>query len=153
MAVFRRLRYTPVSETGDPDDYRPNSRLGFAVDLGDEAGRVQSLSFIFEVVAPGDVGALHKHATAEAIFIEDGELEVRIGDRTERIGSEEVAFIPPDTPHGWRNVGTNDLRLRAVFPSDILTIAMLERTPAPGTEADPPQPPTWMDLRTAIDMG
>src|SRR5262249_37841965 len=61
MATFRGLRYTPVSAMGDPDDFRPNSRLGFAVDPGDEAGCVQSLCLIFEVVGPGDAVGLHRH--------------------------------------------------------------------------------------------
>jgi Cupin domain len=152
MAIFRGLRYAPVSELG-PDHYRPDSRLGIASDPGDDAGRVQSLGFIFEVVAPGDAGALHRHPTDEAIFIEDGELEVLMGDKVDRIGPEEVAFVPRNTPHRWRNIGQREVRLRAVFPSDLIVIQMLERTPAPGTEADLPQPATWVDLRASGDLG
>jgi quercetin dioxygenase-like cupin family protein len=150
MAILRGLRYRSVSDWGDPDDFRPTSRLALAADPGDESGQVHALSLIFEVVGPGDVGALHRHPTDEAIFIDDGELEVRIGDRVERIGPEEVAFVPRNVPHGWKNVGTTELRLRAVFPSDVLAIEMLERTPAPGTEGDNPQPPSWIDVRSVI---
>jgi uncharacterized cupin superfamily protein len=149
MAVFRNLRYQPISEMGDPDDYRTDSRLGFAVDPGDGLGRVDSISLFFESVGPGEVGPLHVHAADEAIFVEDGELEVRIGDQVDRIGPEEVAFIPRNTPHGWRNVGPGELKLRAVHPTNVIAIEYLERNPAPGTEGDSPQPPTWIDIRGA----
>jgi mannose-6-phosphate isomerase-like protein (cupin superfamily) len=150
MAVFRGLRYTTLSEMDDPDDFRPGSRLGFAVDPGDEHGRVDSISLFFEVVGPGEIGPMHVHAADEAIFIEDGELEVQIGDQINRIKPEEVAFIPRNVPHGWRNVGTTDLTLRAIHPTNVITIVYQQRNPAPGTEGDAPQPPTWIDLRTLI---
>jgi quercetin dioxygenase-like cupin family protein len=153
MAIRRNLKYVPLSKMDDPDDYRPNSRLAFAVDPGDGEGRVvRSLGFIFEVVGPGDAVALHRHATDEAIFVEDGQLEVRIGDHVETIGPEEVAFIPRNVPHSWRNLGSRDLKLRGIFPSDVIPIEMLKRTPAPGTEGNPPQPPTRIDMRT-FDTG
>jgi quercetin dioxygenase-like cupin family protein len=148
MAVFRDLRYQRLSEMDDPDDYRADSRLGFAVDPGDEQGRVDSISLFFEFVGPGEVCPMHVHAADEAIFIEDGELEVRIADQVERIKPDEVAFIPRNTPHGWRNVGSTELQLRAVHPTNIIAIEYLERNPAPGTEDEPPQPPAWFDIRS-----
>jgi mannose-6-phosphate isomerase-like protein (cupin superfamily) len=100
MAILRNLRYKSVADWGDPDDYRPNSRLALAVDPGDGSGRLaQSLCLIFGVVGPGDAGAaLHRHPTDEAIFIEEGELEVRIGEQVEVIRPGEVAFIPRNVP-------------------------------------------------------
>ena len=150
MAVFRNLRYQRISEMEDPDDYRTDSRLGFAADPGDEHGRVDSISLFFEVVGPGEVCPMHVHAADEAIFIENGELEVRIGDLVDRVKPEDVAFIPRNTPHGWRNVGSSELKLRAVHPTNIITIEYVERNPAPGTEEDAPQPPAWFDVQSVI---
>ena len=98
MAVFRNLRYQRLSEMDDPDDYRTDSRLGFAVDPGDEHGRVDSISVFFEFVGPGEMVPMHVHAADEAIFIENGEHEVRIGGQV-------IASRPgrsrsyPATPH------------------------------------------------------
>jgi mannose-6-phosphate isomerase-like protein (cupin superfamily) len=84
------------------------------------------------LMAPGDVDALHTDIpTNEAIFVEDGELEIRIGDRVELIGPDDVPFIPRVVLLGWPNVGSSELKLRAVFPLDVIAI----ETPAtPGPE-------------------
>ncbi len=93
---------------------------------------------------------LHVHPIDEAILVEGGRMEVRIGDTVDQVGPEGVAFIPRGLPHAWRSVGDVDLKLRAVFPTDVLAIQYLERNPAPGTEDDPPRPPWWVDLREAL---
>jgi len=149
MAILRNLRYKAVSDWGSPFSPRPNSRLALAADPGDAAGRVQSLSMFFEVVAAGDVGALHRHPTDEAIYIEDGELEVRIGDRVEMIGPGDVAFVPRTVPHGWRNLGPSALRFRAVFASDLIGMERLARTPELDEKPDPQQI-AWIDVRAAL---
>ena len=66
---------------------------------------------------------------------------MRIGDSIDRVRPEGVAFIPSGLPHAWRSVGENDLKLRAVFPTDFVVIQYLERNPAPGTVEDAPRPP------------
>ncbi len=151
MTIVSGLAYAPVTDPNDPDDYRPTSRLALVFDPGDESGRaVRNLSFIFELAAPGDGAPLHVHPVDEAIIVEDGEMEVRVDDAVDRVGPGGVAFIPRGLPHAWRSVGDVDLELRAVFPSDVLTVHYLERNPAPGTEDDPPRPPWWIDLREAL---
>ena len=65
-------------------------------------------------------------------------------------GVEEgaVVFIPADVPHGALNTGNEPVRIFAVYPSTTVGLRYLERDPAPGTEADQPQPPVTLDLRT-----
>ncbi len=151
MAIVQDFRYEPLTDPSDPDDYRPNSALAFVIDPGDESGaHVRDLSFIFERIAPGDRIPLHRHPTDEALVIEAGAAEVRVGEDVRQVEPGAVAFIPRGTPHGTRNLGPEDVRLHAVFPSEVIAIQYLDRNPAPGTEADTPRPPWWIDLREVL---
>ena len=58
-----------------------------------------------------------------------------------------MIFIPAGTPHGTANNRDRPLQIHAVFPALVIEIAMLERNPAPGTEADRPRRSRY-DLRT-----
>jgi len=131
----------------DPDDYRPESRLRFAADPGDDCGRVDDLTVIIEDIAPGDRIPLHRHRIHELVVIVSGQGEVRFGEATFPVGPDSVIFIPAGTVHGTRNTGEGPLRLHAVFPSSLIDMAMLERNPAPGTETDAPSH-TVYDVRT-----
>lgn len=124
---------------GDPDDHRPASRWGLKVDPGDDRGRVTTLAVIIEEIAPGDRIPLHTHDVDEAITILDGLADARLGDETRRVGPGSVVFIPAGVAHGTANAGPGPLQIHAAFPATSIEIAMIERNPAPGTEADPPR--------------
>ena len=142
------------SMVGDPDDHRPASRWGLRVDPGDARGQVTTLGIITEEIAPGDRIPLHTHDVDEAITILDGAADTRLGDETRRVGVGTVVFIPAGVPHGTANAGDQPLRIHAVVPATSIEIAMLERNPAPGTEADPPRRSRY-DLRTGevVELG
>ncbi len=120
---------------------------GLKVDPGDENGRVDSLAIIAEEIAPGDAIPLHTHEVDEAITILSGHAETRLGEERRRVGAGTVIFIPAGTPHGTANAGDEPLQIHAVFPATSIEIVMLERNPAPGTEADTPRR-NRHDLRT-----
>ena len=132
---------------GDPDDHRPASRWGLKVDPGDANGRVDTLGIITEEIAPGDAIPLHTHDVDEAITILDGSADARLGSDRREVGAGTIIFIPAGTPHGTANAGDGPLLIHAVFPAQVIEIAMLERNPAPGTEADRPRRSRY-DLRT-----
>ncbi len=73
--------------------------------------------------------------------------DARLGEEKRRVGAGSVIFIPAGTPHGTANAGEVPLEIHAVFPATTIEIAMLERNPAPGTEADAPRRSRY-DLRT-----
>lgn len=147
MAILSRFDYAPFDES-DPDDFRPSSRWAVLVDpAGDSAARVDDITLIVEEIAPGDRIPLHTHPISEVIVILEGSAEVTLGDDTRHVDSGTVVFIPAGTPHGTRNVGTAPIRLHAMFPSEQIGIQYLERNPAPGTEADAPQPAFTIDAR------
>ena len=106
------------------------------------------LAVILEEIAPGEGIPLHRHRIDEVLFYESGDAEVRVDADTYRVAAGDVVIVPAGAAHGTRNVGTDVVRLHAVFPSHRIDIAYLERNPAPGTEGDPPQAPAMWDSRT-----
>ncbi|MCA1588694.1 MAG: cupin domain-containing protein, partial [Chloroflexi bacterium] len=110
-------------------------------------GPIDSLAIIREAIGVGDRIPLHTHDVDEAITILDGVADTRLGEEQRRVGPDAVVFIPAGTPHATANAGTSSLEIQAVFPTTTIEIAMLERNPAPGTEADAPRRSRY-DLRT-----
>lgn len=151
MSIIEHVHYQPLDET-DPDDCRPSSSLALVIDPDKGAGGVvESMSLLFERMAPGDRIPLHTHTIDEVIIIDGGEGEVTLGAEARIVGPGTVVFIPAGTPHRTRNLSEDVLRLHAVFPSQEITIEYLERNPAPGTEGDPPQPPFAINLRELLE--
>ena len=132
MAITRIGELTPMND--DPDDYRPDSTWSLVIDGGDGHGRVDTLVLLFERMAPGDAIPLHTHTVDEAVVVEEGTGEYRLGDHREEVAAGSVVFIPAGTPHSTRNTGDGPLRIHAAFPTDRIDIRYLERNPAPGTE-------------------
>jgi quercetin dioxygenase-like cupin family protein len=146
MSIVETRRYEPL--TDDPDDYRPNSEVALLADPERPDGAfVQGMSMLFENCAPGDRIPVHTHPIEEVIVIEEGAAEVVLGNERRAVGPGAVIFIPSGVPHGMSNSGTATLRVHAVFASATISLEYLERNPAPGTEADPPQGPIAIDVR------
>lgn len=128
---------------GDPDDHRPNTKWSLAADPD---GKVD-IALIIEECAVGDGVPLHRHEVDEVVVVVAGLGEVRLGDETRTVGPGTVMFIAAGERHGYRNVGDVPLRLHGIFPTTRLDIEMLERNPAPGTEAEFPRRSVY-DART-----
>lgn len=142
MSLHRDLDLQPLTDPGDPDDWRPNSRLAL---VSDE--RVD-MAVIVEELGVGDAIPLHVHRIDEVLLYQSGEAEAQVGDETYRVGAGDIVIIPAGRPHGTQNVGSEIVRLQAVFPLHRLDITYIERNPAPGTEGDDPQPGVVWDTRT-----
>ena len=111
MAIVTSYALGPFDES-DPDDYRPSSRWALLVDPGGQSeARVDDITLIVEVIAPGDRIPLHTHPINEVIAILEGTPEVTLGENTREVGPGAIVFIPADTPHGTRNAGTSPVRL------------------------------------------
>lgn len=148
MAILENPELTPLADAGDPDDHRVHSMWsGPLVDPVSSGSYVRDLCVILERIAPGDRIPLHRHAIDEAIVVESGEVELRLGDETRVVSGRSVAFIPAGIAHAARNVGADDVVYTAFFAATAIDIEYLERNPAPGTEDDPPQPPILYDAR------
>jgi quercetin dioxygenase-like cupin family protein len=132
---------------GDQDDHRPNTRWALVFDPESADAYVSGLTLLFEQIAVGDRIPLHTHPIDEVIVIDGGTGAVTLGESTEVVSGQAVVFIPAGTPHGTANVGTETLRLHAVFESPEIGITYLERNPAPGTEGNPPARPAFFNAR------
>jgi quercetin dioxygenase-like cupin family protein len=144
LGVLEPQVLRPMDE--DEDDYRPSSRWALLTDpAGDNA--VDDISIIVEDVAPGDRIPLHRHRVNEAVMILAGVAEVTLGDAVLRPDVGSTVFIPAGVVHGHRNVGSEPLRIHAIFPATVVDMEMLERNPAPGTEGAEPKH-TVYDMRS-----
>jgi len=149
MAILPNPPLQPLDES-DPDDYRPLSVWsGPLVDPVSPSGYVRDLSVILERIAPGDRIPLHRHGVDEAIVVESGEVELRLGGETRVVTGHSVVFVPAGVEHGARNVGSEAASYLAFFGTSAIDIEYLERNPAPGTESDPPQARVVYDARSS----
>ena len=64
------------------------------------------------VVAPGDGPPLHTHANeGESLYVLDGEMRFKLGDKIQAAPAGSFVFIPRGTPHTWQNVGDRPARM------------------------------------------
>ena len=148
MAIVESRQYRTMVYEDDPDDYRPNSQMAVVLDPAKPDGEfVKGLAVVFERIAPGDRIPLHTHTLEEVLIIDEGTAEVTLGDEKRTVGAGAVVYIPINVAHGTKNIGGGELRVHAIFPSQVITIQYLERNPAPGTEGNAPQPMATVDIR------
>lgn len=112
---------------------------------------MDGLTVFYERIAPGDRIPLHAHTLEEILFVDDGTVEISLGEERRTVESGALVFIPEGVPHGFLNTGDDVARVHAVFPSRQIAIRYLERNPAPGTEDDEPQPPFVIDVRELLE--
>ena len=64
------------------------------------------------VVAPGEGPPLHEHAREdETLYVLEGQVRFKLGDRLETGHAGAFVFVPPRTPHTFQNVGDEPARL------------------------------------------
>ena len=142
MSLHREFDLRPLTDPGDPDDWRPNSIWTLVNDPE------TNMAVIIEEIGVGDSIPLHSHRIDEIILYDAGEAEVRVGEETYSVRGGDIVIVPAGAPHGTRNVGTAVVHLKAVFPTCRIDMQYIERNPAPGTEGDRPQPGVIWDTRT-----
>jgi quercetin dioxygenase-like cupin family protein len=79
-----------------------------------------AISIFEEIVPVGEGTPLHIHHTSdEVIHLIEGQLLMKLEDRTTTLLPGARVFIPRGTPHAWRNNGTGPARASYIFnPSD-----------------------------------
>jgi quercetin dioxygenase-like cupin family protein len=65
------------------------------------------------LMQPGAAIPLHTHPTEEAFVVTEGELSFALGSQTLSAQAEAVVRIPPNVPHGVRNVSAAPARAYA----------------------------------------
>ncbi len=122
--------------TIDLDDFtlmpiRPGLRVSFP--FHSATGTASTATVLFEL-DPGAELPVHRDSAEELLVVLQGEAEARVGDEVGRIGTHQVALVPPMAPHGLRNVGEDVLRVFGTFSSSTVVSTFGE-----GVEADEPQ--------------
>ena len=80
-------------------------------------------------LAPGQMPhAPHRHPHEELLLIQEGTLEVTVGDRTDRLGPGSAAYVASGEVHGWRNIGET--------PARYFVLALGNDDPPPGAVPD-----------------
>lgn len=145
MAIIERLDFAPCHD--DADDYRPNSSWAFAVDPATHDGvYVREMTVMVDRVAPGDRVPLHTHDIDELVVVHDGTPQVRLGDETKVVSPGSLIFVPAGVAHGG-GADEGPVTFLGIFAADAFITTYVERSPAPGTENEPPQPPTVFNAR------
>jgi quercetin dioxygenase-like cupin family protein len=148
MAILRDFKYVPLVALKDPDDYRTDSEMAFVADEERPDGKHVSMACIFERIGVGERIPPHTHPTTdEIVIVDEGTGEAILGNEKQTVTRGCVIFIPAGTLHGIRNSGQTDFRMHAIFPTAEVSVEMVERNPAPGTEGEPPLPPYTVNLR------
>jgi quercetin dioxygenase-like cupin family protein len=142
MGLHRDFDLQPLTDPADLDDWRPNSIWAL---VSEESANV---AVIVEEIGVGDAIPLHRHRIDEVLLYEAGDAEVRVDKETYLVGAGDIVIVPAGAAHGTRNVGSDRVCLRAVFPSNRIDMTYIERNPAPGTEGDDPQPGVIWDTRS-----
>lgn len=122
--------------TIDLDDFelmpvRPGLRVSFP--FHSATGTASTATVLFEL-DPGAELAVHTDSAEELLLVVQGTAEARVGDETGRLGTHEVALVPPMAPHGLRNMGDDVLRVFGTFSASTVVSRFEE-----GLEADEPQ--------------
>ena len=120
-----------MSETKRPDDGRSaDGQAGeisafadlpatdFAHELvGADHGEVP-FSLILVAAPPGAGPALHRHPYAEVFVVEHGRAAFQLGNEEFVVERDHVVVCPPEMPHGFRNAGSDELRLTSIHGAD-----------------------------------
>jgi mannose-6-phosphate isomerase-like protein (cupin superfamily) len=79
---------------------------------------------------PGGSVELHTHPYSETFVLLQGEGRWTAGDAVVELRPDHVLVVPPDTPHGFRNVGDAPLLVVSVHESGVLEQTFLGIEPA-----------------------
>ncbi|MDQ4041747.1 MAG: cupin domain-containing protein [Actinomycetota bacterium] len=89
--------------------------------LGPSDGTRESGCSLLEV-DPGARLPRHTDSAEELVVVIEGEAEVVVAERAERVPAGGVALVPREEPHEVRNAGERVLRFAAVYAgSDVVT--------------------------------
>jgi mannose-6-phosphate isomerase-like protein (cupin superfamily) len=109
--IVVRLDETEVVKFGPNASYQPI--------IGDDGGSTPLRTGI-QTSEPGYVAPVHSHPYMEVLHILDGVAEAWIDGREDRkvtLRKGDTIAIPPETPHSFRVVGSDVLRLLGTHAS------------------------------------
>jgi mannose-6-phosphate isomerase-like protein (cupin superfamily) len=85
-----------------------------------------TVSIILSESQPGDGPRLHRHPYDETWIVQEGRVQVWIGEETGEASAGDIAVAPPNTPHKFKNVGQDVARLICIHASPTVIGEWLE---------------------------
>jgi mannose-6-phosphate isomerase-like protein (cupin superfamily) len=85
-----------------------------------------TISIILSENEPGDGPRLHRHPYDETWMVQEGRVQVWIGDETAEASAGDIAVTPPNTPHKFSNIGKDVARLLCIHASPSFVTEWLE---------------------------
>ena len=83
---------------------------------------------IFEQVCEPGLGApMHLHAVEEVLEICEGTAQVFLRDQSMTVSANQSVLIPAGARHGFKNIGTGILRVRATLAAPIFEASYDDR--------------------------
>jgi mannose-6-phosphate isomerase-like protein (cupin superfamily) len=92
---------------------------------GGEYGGIP-LSFFWLSTLPGRGPSLHLHPYAEAFVLQQGQATFTIGESTQELLGGQMVIVPANTPHKFKNSGTEPLQMITIHPSPQVITQWLE---------------------------
>ena len=84
------------------------------------------VSFFVVDAAPGNGPSLHTHPYSETFVVQGGRGSFRKGELTLEATAGDVVVVPPETPHGFRSLGPERLKLVAIHAAPKMETTWLE---------------------------
>lgn len=76
-----------------------------------------SLAGVYVEVDPGDACETHTHDVEEVVLVHRGTLEFSVGDDVATRTAGATSVVPPEVPHGFRNVGDGPAGVLGFMPT------------------------------------
>jgi mannose-6-phosphate isomerase-like protein (cupin superfamily) len=76
--------------------------------------------------APGRGPALHRHPYPELFVVESGRATFRVGDGEVIAEHGQIVIAPANTPHGFTNTGSDELRMVGIHTAPEMQTEWLE---------------------------
>jgi len=89
-----------------------------------------SISMFVTHTPPGAFVPLHVHPYPETFVLLRGEGRWTSGEHTAELVPEQVIVVPPDTKHGFRNIGGEPLLVVSVHEAPTITQEWFDEEPA-----------------------
>jgi mannose-6-phosphate isomerase-like protein (cupin superfamily) len=88
------------------------------------------ISIFITRTPPGRAVELHVHPYSETFVLLEGHGRWTAGDTVTELHADQMLVVPPDTPHGFRNVGDSPLLVVSVHESGKLEQTFLGIEPS-----------------------
>jgi quercetin dioxygenase-like cupin family protein len=110
-------------------DGNPEVHAHFAFPMFWATGNASTAVLCVEL-DPGKSGPRHIDMPEEILLIEQGEVEVEVGDERAVFGTGGLVLVPAMVPHAFRNVGDKRARIVGFFSSNTV-VAIADDTVQP----------------------